>query len=300
MCCHSRAEEPPLNRELRTFDPGQPDVEIALVNAFTAGWPYSRRIDRALVGHWCTVGSFQPEHMLTAWRDGRPRAFLHGELAGHDTGGIMILAVLAEHAEDGAWLLGQWERMLAEKGLKRSRGPGWRSGAFYGGFVIGQEPYLPSWATGAIESFVRAGYRMGPSDVLLVRDLSEPVRQDPTPEGYEIVEVEPEPEYDASVFGYHAVCKGRKAAHAYARLYPKLASAAGKPVGQIGNVTTEPEHRNRGLARTMVQMALRRLAEMDAGEALIATGLENLPALRAYERAGYRRRHLITEWMKDI
>lgn len=289
-----------MKRELRTFDADNPEPEIALVNAFTAGWPYSRPIDHALVRHWRTLESFQPEHMLTAWRDGEPRAFLHGWLAGGDTGCVMIVAVRPEHAEDGAWLLAQWEGVLAEKGLKHSWGPDWRSGAFYGGFVIGQEPYLPFWATGAIESFVRAGHRMEPPGILLVRDLSEPVRQDPTPEGYEIVNVEPPLEYEASVFGYHAAREGAKAAYVYARLYPKLPSAAGKPVGQIGGVTTEPEHRNKGLARTMVQMALRRLAEMGAGEALIATGLENYPALRAYERAGFKRRHLITEWMKDI
>jgi len=289
-----------LKRELRIFDASHPETELGLVNAFVAGWPYSRPIDRALVRHWCTLKSFQPEHMLTAWRDGEPRAFLHGGRDGGDTAYIMILAVLPEHAEDGAWLLAQWERVLAEKGLKHSRGPGWQSGAFYGGFVIGQEPYLPSWATGAVESFVRAGHRMGPSDVLLVRDLSEPVQQDPTPEGYEIIEVEPAAEYDARVFGYHAVSGGRKAAHTYARLYPQLRSPSGGLVGQIGNVTTEPGHRNRGLARTMVQMSLRCLAEMGAGEALIATGLENYPALRAYERAGFRRRYLITEWLKDI
>jgi ribosomal protein S18 acetylase RimI-like enzyme len=287
-------------RELTAFDPDHAGAEIGLVNAFTAGWPYSRPIDEALVRHWTTVPTFEPEHMLTAWRDGKPRAFLHGELAEPGTGGIMILAVLAEDAADGAWLLGEWERRLREKGLTHARGPGWRSGAFYGGFVIGQEPYLPSWATGAIESFVRAGYRMGPSDVVLVRDLSEPIEQSRTPEGYEIVEIEPTPEYDADVFGYHAVRDGRNAAHCYARLYPNLRSPAGRPVGQIGNVTTQPEHRNRGLARTMVQMSLRRLAEMGAAEALIATGLENGPALRAYERAGYRRRYLITEWMKDL
>jgi ribosomal protein S18 acetylase RimI-like enzyme len=166
--------------------------------------------------------------------------------------------------------------------------------------VIGLEPYLPSWGTGAIESFVRAGYRMGPSDVVLVRDLSEPVQQDPMPDGYEIVEVEPAPEYDADVFGYHALRHGRKAAHCYARCYPHLLSPSGQAIGQIGNVTTEPEHRNRGLARTMVQMSLARLAEKGAGEALIATGLENGPALHAYERTGYRRRYLITEWMKDL
>ncbi|NLW49920.1 MAG: GNAT family N-acetyltransferase [Candidatus Brocadiaceae bacterium] len=287
-------------RELRPFDPDRPGPEIAVVNAFTAGWPYSRPIDEALVRHWRTQPGFEPDLMLTAWRGGRPRAFIHGERVDAETGGILILAVPPGNAGDGAWLLEEWGRLLSERNLKHARGPGWRSGACYGGFVIGQEPYLPSWADGAIESFIRAGYRMKPSDVILIRDLSEPIRQEAVPEGYEVIEVDTAPEYDADVFGYHAVRDGRKAAHCYARLYPHLRSPDGTLVGQIGNVTTQPEHRSRGLARIMVQMSLRRLADMGAGEALIATGLENFPALRAYERAGYRRRYLITEWMKDL
>ena len=35
-------------RELRPFDPDRPGPEIAVVNAFTAGWPYSRPIDEVV------------------------------------------------------------------------------------------------------------------------------------------------------------------------------------------------------------------------------------------------------------
>ena len=50
----------------------------------------------------------------------------------------------------------------------------------------------------------------------------------------------------------------------------------------------------------MVKLCLRRLAEMGAEEVLISTGLNNPPALRAYENAGFRRRHSINEWSKDL
>jgi len=289
-----------LKRELKIFDPDDPRTEIALVNTFTEGWPYSRPIDEALIQHWRTLDRFQREHMLTAWEDRRPVAFIHGEVASDDVAHIAILAVRPGQAEAGTWLLEQWHGALAGKGVTQCRGPTARAGAFYGGFVIGLEPYPPSWATAAVESFLRAGYRMGPPDLIMVCDLSQEVKQDPVPQDYEVIEVEPASEYEAKVFGYHAVRNGQKAAHCYARLYPALTSPAGLPVGQIGNVTTEPEHRNRGLARAMVQMSLRRLAGMGAGEALIATGLENRPALRAYERAGFQRRHLLTDWICDL
>ncbi len=286
------------DRKLKQFDPGHAAVQMELVNRFTAGWPYSRPIDSGLIAHWQSIERFQPENMLTAWEAGVPAAFLHGEVHG-DNGHINILAVQPAHANAGAWLLNEWEHRLVGCGVRQVRGPSARAGAFYGGFVIGLEPYLPSWATGAIDAFIRAGYRMGPPDVLMTLDLTHRIDQDPISEGYEIIEVEPEPEYTAEVFGYHALSRRSKAAHCYARIYPQLPGASGA-IGQIGNVTTEPEHRNRGLARCMVQKSLRRLAAMGATEALIATGLENAPALRAYERVGFRRLHLITEWIRDL
>ena len=42
---------------------------------------------------------------------------------------------------------------------------------------------------------------------------------------------------------------------------------------------------------------LRTVAAVAAG-LLIATGLDNEPALRAYERCGFQRRHFIMEWSK--
>jgi ribosomal protein S18 acetylase RimI-like enzyme len=54
------------------------------------------------------------------------------------------------------------------------------------------------------------------------------------------------------------------------------------------------------LARIMSQMCLRDLQAMGASEVLIATGLDNQPALRAYEKAGFKRRYNINEWSKSL
>jgi hypothetical protein len=41
-------------------------------------------------------------------------------------------------------------------------------------------------------------------------------------------------------------------------------------------------------------------AEMGAGDVLIGTGLNNLPALKAYEAVGFQRRHSINGWSKQL
>lgn len=93
---------------------------------------------------------------------------------------------------------------------------------------------------------------------------------------------------------------GRQVSKCGARQYPKLLVADGRPIGQIGYVGTEEAHRGRGLATLMTAMCLKRLFRTGAGEVLISTGLDNPAALRAYEKAGFRRRHYVTEWTKAL
>jgi len=208
--------------------------------------------------------------------------------------------VLPGAAEEAACLLNRFVEKARPAGVKRVVGPHWDSTIFYGGYVLGLEPYHPSWPADATEAYVRAGFRITHAGVILVRDLREEVTLENMPEGYEVVEANRAPEFDARPFGLHAVNDGLEAAHCYARLYPHLLSPHGGPVGQIGNVTTDAAHRGKGLARVMTLMCLHRLRAWGADEALIATGFENYPALRAYERAGYERRYNINEWSKDL
>ena len=79
-----------------------------------------------------------------------------------------------------------------------------------------------------------------------------------------------------------------------------MTASGGGPVGQIGNVSTEADHRGRGLARIMVKKCLQDLREMGAAETLIATSLDNFPALKSYENAGFERRYNINHWVKNL
>ena len=63
---------------------------------------------------------------------------------------------------------------------------------------------------------------------------------------------------------------------------------------------TDEAHRGKGLARVMTQMCLRTMQEWGGAEVLLSTGLNNVPALRAYERAGFERRHHACEWTKTL
>ncbi len=273
---------------------------LKVMNTYLRGWPYTRPIDAALVAHWKTLPYFQPDNFHVAYRGETPRAVLHGEFRVPEKSFIHLLAVVPGAAEDAALLLREFEEKARAAGSKRLVGPNWLSNVFYAGYVLGLEPFHPHWAAEATEAYVRAGFRIFYAGVILIRNLHDDVSLEECPAGYEIVDVDRPPEFDARAFGLHALKDGQKAAHCYARLYPHLMSPRGGPIGQIGNVTTDAAHRGKGLARVMTLMCLHRLRAWGASEALIATGLENYPALHVYERTGYKRRYNINEWSKDL
>jgi len=288
--------------EIKTLEDAQLLTDaVGVINAYLEGWPYARRIDQALTDHWRTMLSFQPEHIWIAYHNGIAQAVLHGEvvpaqgilrihLLAVRPGGMAAAIALLQHADETAQALK----------LNRLIGPHWATAMFHGGYVLGNEPYHPHFAVEATEAFVRAGFHITLFGVLMACDLSREVVLDETPTGYEIVAAPLREEFGAQPFGFLAFQHGVRAAHCYARWYPNLIGVAGGSVGQIGNVTTEEAHRGKGLARVMVQMCLQQLREWGAAEALIATRFCNAPALRAYERAGFERRHNINEWTKKI
>lgn len=285
--------------EHRSFSAEIEADALAVANNYLAGWPYTRPLDAKLVAQWKALPRFQPDNMWIAYRDGRPRAFLHGEREGEAIY-IHLLALMPGAAEECAWLLGEMEAHARGQGIRKLIGPHYRANAFYGAYVLGCEPYHPHWAIEGTEAWVRAGFRISHPAVLMVRSPAAPAAAGTAPPEYTIEECPARSEFAARAFGFRALFEGKELAHCYARLYPELKDRSGLPVGQLGHVGTDPAHQGKGLAKVMSRMCLARLREWGGGDCLIATGLDNHAALRAYEKTGFERRYNINEWSKDI
>ena len=286
----------------KPFSPETRPDALHVINAYLAGWPYSRPVDMAMLEHWATLGAaYQPQSMRIAYRAGVPRAFLHGELETEQkTFNIHLLALVPGAAAEAVALLAEAERFCRAGGVQKLRGPFYHSNIFYGGYICGCEPYHPHWAIEGTAAFVTGGFRISHPAVIMVCELGRAVEIERAPQSYQIAEAAAEDEFGARTFRYVARCETKEAATCTARLYPALLSPRGGPVGQIGFVGTDAAHRGKGLSRILVKLCLKRLQEWGAAEALIATGLDNYPALRSYERAGFIRRYNLNEWSKDL
>jgi GNAT superfamily N-acetyltransferase len=287
----------PDDLRIRTFSEEVEDDVIGLVNAYTADWPYSIPIGASVFSHWRSMGDrYQPEHMLVAYRQGVPRAFLHGERT-EEVFDVHLLAVAPGAVSEAMELLRQIESVVASPKIL---GPTHRAWRWYNGHVLGHEPVHPHWERDATEAFVRSGWLLGHAKVMLVADLSTEIHRTPCPKGYEIVETEAEPEFFASVFRFAAVHRGMEVAHCLGRHFEGLPAPGGGSVGQLGSVGTDQRHRDRGLATHLVLRSLQHLRDWGASECLVVTEFENCPALRAYENARFERRFSLNMWSKDL
>ena len=286
--------------EIRTFDPGTENDIIKIVNAYTASWPYSRPVDASVLAYWRTMGDrFQPHHMLLAYHNGAPKAFLHGEWT-EEWFDVYLLAAMPGAVDEATQLLHAVEPMAKSAGSPRIDGPTHRAWRFYNGYALGHEPYHPHWERDATEAYVRSGWCLSYASVMMVADLSREVAISSFPKGYVLTETRADEEFSARVFRFAATYNDEEVASCLGRHFEKLAAPGGGSVGQLGFVGTDEAHRNRGLARRLVECSLKRLKEWGASECLLVTGLDNIPALRAYENAGFERRYSLNKWSKDF
>ena len=285
---------------IREFGPETEGDATALINAYIAKWPYCRPIDAALLAHWRTLGNLlQPRYMLIAYADGVPRAFLHGEVR-PNYAFIHLLATAPGAVAEGMRLVEAFEARAGETGKRELTGPSWNAALFYAGYILGREPCQPHWAIDNTQVFVRSGYRIGTPAVLMKADLAQEVALEPLPDGYVLDDVAFPAEFDAQPFCCIARHDGQQVALCGARLYPHQAAPGGGIIGQVGHVHTQESHRGKGLARILTKQCLHRLRAMGAAESLLATSLDNYPALAAYERAGFVRWELMPVWTKTM
>lgn len=213
---------------------------------------------------------------------------------------IHILVMLPGAREEAVWLLRAFAAHAKKIGARKITGPHWGSAEVYGGYVLGAEPCHPHWDVEGTEAYVRAGYTISFDAVLMERDLGKTIVPEPFPDGFQVEEATTNDEYAARTFGYIARREGKEVAHCYTRLYPDLRTSNASPVGQIGHVGTHDDYRGRGFARILVKRCRLQLKEWGAEMALIGTGLNNRPALRAYSRVGYEPRYSINVWAEDL
>ena len=282
------------------FSPSNEAVALSFINRVIATWPWCRPLTPALLAHWRSLGpAFQPGAIQIALADGKPQAFLHGERFG-DRYYVHLLALAPGQARAGLDLLRQAEAAARALGCQDLLGPSPRSALFYGGYILGSEPYHPHWSVDSTDAFVQAGYHLSCIETLMVHELSLPVEGESLPAGYILAETSTDQEFEAESFRYAALKGGREVAYCAARAYPGFKQPNGGCLAQIGGVGTDEAHRERGLARVLSKTCLQRLKTMGASEVLISTGLENGPALKVYERIGFQRRTHLQEWMKRL
>ena len=270
-----------------------------MANAYFSGWPYTRLLDTELISSWGALESFSACRFLIS-RDGdRPVACLHGELR-DDVAIVHLLAVRDRERQAGADLLAEFESLARDRKIERLLGPHGPTISYYGGYVLGFNPYHPHWATVATDAYILAGCDVSRAGCILTLPLNDAACDSSLPAAYEM-RIEPaEEERATSTFKIELIHRDRVVGHTFASYCADLPSLKDGSIGHIKYVETDSDHRGRGLGRAMVSASAAELRRLGASEVTIVTNFENAPALRAYENAGFRRRHLILGVSKQL
>lgn len=87
-----------------------------------------------------------------------------------------------------------------------------------------------------------------------------------------------------------AECDGRVVGCGATRRMPGEPGTGGRAYGEIKRMVVDPAHRGQRIGERLLAALERRLVERGVHLALLETGRDQHPALRLYERSGYRRR----------
>ena len=240
---------------IEKFDASRIDDVVLVINDYISSWPYCRPVDSKLLERWMSFENLQPENMLIAYNDGIPKAFLHGYQDSNQFN-IFLLALTTNADIEADFLLAEIEEKAMLRNVNKIYGPTWGGSRFYGGYILGCEPYHPHWAVDATNAYVRAGFRISHPAVILVRYAQTPVFARSLSGEYQMKEVDAPAEFGASTCRYIAVFNNQEIATCTARIYHLLKDTNGMPVSQIGYVGTNAEHQGKGIAKTLVTLSI--------------------------------------------
>ena len=158
---------------------------LAVANAHFSGWPYTRRLDTDLVASWSNSQGYAGCRFLLAQTRDKPAAFLHGELR-EDVAIVHLLAVADHERQAAVDLLAELESLAKERGIGRLIGPHGPTIEYYGGYVLGFNPYHPHWATDATDAYLLAGCDVTGAGYILSLPLDDAGPDLGLPKGYEL------------------------------------------------------------------------------------------------------------------
>jgi ribosomal protein S18 acetylase RimI-like enzyme len=278
---------------------GSTEQLLEVANAHFSGWPYTRRLDKNLVNSWDSAYGYADCCFLLAQGNNKPVAFLHGELR-QDVAIVHLLAVADGERQAAVDLLAEFESLAKERAIGRLIGPHGPTISYYGGYVLGYNPYHPHWAMVATDAYLLAGCEVTGAGCILTMPLEARGPDFGLPKGYEMRTESVEEERATSTYKFSVVHDDRVVGYSFASYCAELPALEGGSIGHVKYVETDPEHRNKGLGRAMVSASLKAFQRHGASEAILVTSFDNAAALRTYEHVGFRRRHLILGVSKQL
>lgn len=286
--------------EICRFEPSRVGDIVALYNWMTVRAPYCYPIapdifNEAVAGRT----EFDPEGFFIAYDKGRPAGLLHAWMCERNgaTGGSILLFLACDRHVCRALLAAALDFMKC-RGSRRcevmGNAPGTR--LFYGGVHLGLEACLWRGYYAAINALEHAGFDLVCEGFIMSMPMDQEPVLVPPADG---VALSIKPDGDAGSFYTNATVEARLGEERIGgcrfHFLKRLSAHLGKGVGQITIAIDEKYHR-RKIGSALLTRAHQELYRMGARTVILATNYELYPAIRMYEKLGYRK-ELIDLWV---
>ncbi len=279
--------------EIRAFDPSLAADAVAVYNWMTARTPYCYPLTPDIFAEAVTDRKeFNPEGFFIAYAGGRPQGLIHAWTFERNgaTGGSILLFLAQDRLvcrELLAAALDHMKRRGARSCEVMGNAPG--SHFFYRGVHLGFEVCLWRGYYAAINALERAGFDLVCDGFFMSRQLDGDAGDAPPPEG---ITLAIRPGEDAGSFYTNARVEARLGDEPIGgcrfHLLKRLSAHLGRGIGQI-TIGIDEKHHRRKIGSALLARAHGELFRLGARTVILATNHELYPAIRMYEKLGYRK-----------
>ncbi len=276
---------------IRRFEPTMANDVVAIYNHVTVRTPFCYPITAELFAEAVTMRKeFDPAGLLVAYADGRPAGLIHAhaiESNGAAQGCVALF--LANQRAVCQRLLAAALAHLRQRGARGcsvTANPAAR--VFYAGVFMGMEVLLWRGYYAVINSLEREAFDQTCEGFIMSKSLEREPDVEPYPAD---ITMRINHDEDSGSFytndSIEAYAGEERIGACPYHFLKRLSSHRGQGIGQIG-ISVDARYHRRRIGSALLTRAHRELYRMGAKTVILATNYALYPAIKLYEKLGYR------------
>lgn len=282
-----------MSVEVRPFENSMLQDVVTVYNQLTSKTPFCYPLTPEMFTEAViSKKSFNPEEFFVAYENGKPKGFIHSAVhakQGHTNGGILLF--LAEERLVCRALVSSALKYLGKKGAVVCHVMGDKSGnaEFYAGVHMGYEVVLWQGFFAVVNELQKQRFDLVRQGFIMSKNMDAEPEILPPASG---VSLKVEQKDDTGSFYTNGIVKAfageTEIGACHFHILKRLSKYLGQGVGQI-TISVNSKYHHQGLGQALLSRAHAEMYRMEARKIILATNYSLYPAIKMYEKLGYKK-----------